>query len=221
MKTNFSTILGKFQRCFFALNLILLLILAKSCSYKQQANPDQGDAFHHLVKGKIAYDIPDQMKVGSDYRAVASVTKAMNDSILFGGLKNMQMETEVIWVSSRVKIVLFDPTGRNNFEITALNTEEQTVNEYANTIWEWNVIPIKSGNNPLVMRATVKVLDEFGENYRDIPVFEKRVKVKASPLASLAMFLANYWQWVVTVIAIPMVTYLYRLFKSRKKQKSE
>jgi hypothetical protein len=131
------------------------------------------------------------------------------------------METEEIWVSSRLKIVLFDPTGRNNFEINALNTEEQSVNDYANTLWEWNVIPIKSGNNPLVMRATVKVLDEFGENYRDIPVFEKRVKVKASPLASLAMFLANYWQWVVTVIAIPLVTYLYRSIKNRKKQKSE
>jgi uncharacterized BrkB/YihY/UPF0761 family membrane protein len=35
------------------------------------------------------------------------------------------------------------------------------------------------------------------------------------------MFLANYWQWVVTVIAIPLVTYLYRSIKNRKKQKSE
>jgi hypothetical protein len=41
-----------------------------------------------LVTGKIAHDIPEQMKVGADYRAIASVTKAMNDSILFAGLES-------------------------------------------------------------------------------------------------------------------------------------
>lgn len=200
--------------------LFTIVLIFQACSGPLPEESPSNN-LDRLVRGKIAHDIPEQMKVGDDYRAIASVTKAMNDSILFAGLESEKMETEEIWVSSRVKIVLFDPTGRNNFEITALNTEEQTVNEYANTIWEWNVIPIKSGNNPLVMRATVKVLDEFGENYRDIPVFEKRVNVKASPLASLGMFLAKYWQWVATVIAIPLVTYVYRSIKNRKKQKSE
>jgi hypothetical protein len=220
MKTRQSKPKQKQPGLFFIPYIFTIVLIFQACSGPLPEESPSNN-LDRLVRGKIAHYIPDQMKVGDDYRAIASVTKAMNDSILLAGLASEQMETEEIWVSSRVKIVLFAPTGKNNFEINPLNTEEQTVNERENTIWEWNVKPIKSGQNPLVMRATVKVLDEFGENYRDIPVFEKRVKVKASPLASLAMFLANYWQWVATVIAIPLVTYLYRSIKNRKKQKNE
>ncbi len=220
MKTRQSKHRQRPSSIFFICSLFAIVFIFQACGGPLPEDSPSNN-LDRLVRGKIAHYIPDQMKVGADYRAIASVTKAMNDSILLAGLASEQMETEEIWVSSRVKIVLFDPTGKNNFEINPLNTEEQTVNERENTIWEWNVKPIKSGQNPLVMRATIKVLDEFGENYRDIPVFEKRVKVKASPLASLAMFLANYWQWVATVIAIPLVTYLYRSIKNRKKQKNE
>ncbi len=89
------------------------------------------------------------------------MTKAFNDSILLRGLENEHVRKEEIKISSRVKVRLIDRTSNKNFEISSLNTEEQLVDDSTNTVWNWNVKPIRSGENSLVLVATVKILDNF------------------------------------------------------------
>lgn len=176
-----------------------------------------GSRIDRLVSGKIAYQIPDTMDVGDNYKAVASVSKSENDSILFQNIDSTGFEKEIIKISSRVKMILIDPTGYNNFQITPLNSEEQLVDDSTNTIWQWNVTPLRSGENELILRTTVKVLDELGENYKDIPVFEKRVKVNASLSFVTKQFIGDYWQWLTTVIIIPLIVWGYRRINIKNK----
>ena len=49
------------------------------------------DTIDRLVMGKIAYDIPDTMKLEQDYRAVVSITQAQNDSVLLDGLNSSDL----------------------------------------------------------------------------------------------------------------------------------
>ena len=174
-----------------------------------------------LVRGLIAYNVPDTMEVAKDYKTIVSITKAINDSILFQDLDSAGFAQEEINVASRVKMVLIDPTGNENFYITNLSTEEQLVDDKTNTIWRWNVRPKRSGENELVLRATVKILDRLGENDKDIKVFEKRIKVKAAVIFTIKQFLGDYWQWLTSVCIIPLLIWVYKSLSEVKKKKDK
>ena len=170
-----------------------------------------------IVRGKIAYKIPDTMEIAKSHRATVSVSKALNDSILFQNIDNTGFIVENIRVSSRVRMTLIDPTGDQNFQVKPLGTVEQPVYDSTSTIWNWNVIPNRSGQNELVLRATVKILDDLGESYKDIPVFEKSIKVNASITVVAKQFIGDYWQFLSTTIIIPLIVWIYDRFSRREK----
>jgi len=181
---------------------------------------NKSNQLDQLVKGKIAYEVPDTMNVGKNYNATVIITKAMNDSILFENFHQGNFQKEEIKVTTRVKVVLIDPT-ENNFDITSLNTLEQLVDDTTNTVWKWNITPKRGGDNVLVLRVTVKVLDQLGENYKDIRVFEKTIKVYTPILTRLRHFIGNYWQWLSTVIVIPLGIWGYKILSNRRKKNAE
>lgn len=174
--------------------------------------------YDQLVKGLIGYNIEDTMEIGKDYYAKVSITKSFNRSVLYHGLDSNDFHINEISISSRVKAMLLDPSGNKNFDIVALNTEEQIVDDSMNTIWNWNVRPIRAGGNDLILRVTVRILDRLGDNYRDIDVFYKTIKVEASFAFTAKQFISDYWQWLSTACIIPMIIWGYKNFKSRKKK---
>ncbi|MCL1938421.1 MAG: hypothetical protein FWF52_08520 [Candidatus Azobacteroides sp.] len=186
----------------------------------QEDELEKSHLLDKLVKGRIAYEVPDTMNVGKNYNATVIITKAMNDSILFENFHQGNFQKEEIRVSTRVKVVLIDPT-ENNFDITSLSTVEQLVDDSTNTVWKWNIIPKQGGDNVLVLRVTVKVLDQLGENYKDIKVFEKTIKVHTPILTRLKQFIGNYWQWLSTVIVIPLDIWGYKILSNRRKKNAE
>jgi len=189
--------------------------------FRNALGPPYNTELDELVKGKIAYEVPDTMNVGKNHKATVIITKAMNDSILFQDIVDTRyFEKEEIKVSSRVKVFLIDPTGKN-FDIISLNTEEQLVDNITNTIWKWNITPKRGGDNELVLRVTVKVLDRLGENYKDIKVFEKTIKVNAPVLTRIKKFIGEYWQWLSTVIVIPLLIWGYKILSNRRKKNAE
>ncbi len=185
----------------------------KSGNYNQQ--------WDELVQGKIAYNIPDTMEIEENYKAIVSITKAMNDSILFQYIDNSDFKIAKIKISSRVKVILMDPAEKQNFRITSLNTEEQIVDDSTNTVWKWNIIPLKGGDHELVLRTTVKVLDHLGENYKDKIVFEKNIKVNAPVLVTMKQFIGDYWQWLTSVCFIPLIIWGYDRLSKRGKAKAK
>ena len=200
---------------FYVISIILFLTLI---IYFGRLNSSSTlEEFETLVKEKIACSVPDQMEIGKNYKATVSSTKALNDSILLNTLEKTYYGIETINLSSRMKMILIDPTNKN-FKITALNTEEQLVDDSANTIWNWNVFPIKEGVNELVLRATLKILNKPGENYKDIIVLETAINVDNSVWLTIKQFISDYWQWFTLVFLIPMIIWSYRKISERKKK---
>jgi hypothetical protein len=158
-----------------------------------------------IVKAKIAYDIPGTMQVEKAVRAVVSITKSLNDSVLFQGLGPATFHSSDIKVSSRVKATMIDPTGEKKFSIVPLNSEEQFVDDSTNTIWRWNITPLVSGDNVLMLLVTVKIHDKFGESSKDVIVFERSIKVQTSLVVPVRNFISDHWQWLISVILLPLI----------------
>jgi hypothetical protein len=68
------------------------------------------------------------------------------------------------------------------------------------------------------LRATVKILNKPGENYKDIIVSEKVINVDNSVWVVIKYFLSNYWQLLTILCLIPLIIWSYKkIFKQRKK----
>ena len=197
--------------------LTVAILLKIGCGPPNRVPP----ALDQLVRGKIAYYIPDQMKIDSAYKVLVTISKAESDKILFSGIDSINFTKDTIKISSRVKVILIDPSGGKDFKIVPLNSEEQLVDDSSNTIWKWSVTPSNGGKNEIVIRASAKVLDRLGENYRDIQVYEKSISVQSSPLRSIKQFLSSNWQWIVSVIIIPIFIGVKKFIGKRQNKKQK
>jgi len=207
---------------------IEIIIFFLPAIYKADSKFDYGfgrwdipSEMERLVRGKIGYDIPDTMKVGNQYKTTVSISKSLNDSILFLNIDSSGFTTEEIKVSSKVKVSLIDPTLNKNFDIVPLSTEEQLVDVTSNTIWLWNITPLRMGKNELLLRATVKVISDLGETPKDIPVFEKIITVQASPIFAIGQFLGDNWQWIAGTMIIPLLIWRYNKRKKKRVTKTD
>ena len=192
--------------------VLMFIVFLTNCGL-----PPKPDKLDELVKGKIAYEVPDTMNMGENYKATVIITKAMNDSVLFQDFDTSDFQREEIKVSSLVKVLLIDPT-EESFNITALNTAEQLVDDSTNTVWKWNITPKRGGDNELVLRVTAKILNQLGENYKDVKVFEKTIKVNAPVLTRIKQFVGDYWQWLSTAVVIPLIVWGYKTLSNRRKK---
>jgi hypothetical protein len=168
-----------------------------------ESKPADGISF-----GKIAYNLPEKMQLEVDTTVVVAISKSSLNSILSEDIDTTEFKIKEIKVATRMKANLLDPT-KINFVITPLSTDEQTLDDSSSTIWKFDVKPIRSGKNPLVLTATIRTTTSLGETYRDVPVFEQAILVESSPTVSLRLFVINNWQWLMTALVLPFGIWIY------------
>lgn len=198
----------KYLRMFIVSFESLLLITGVNLAFTPaDHNNIQSDKVQQHENGKIAYRISDTMQIDSFYKVIASITKSRIDSILYGNIGNVGFkEHNANKITSRVSVSLIDPT-KENFVINPLSSEEQIVDDSSNSIWRWQVKPTKGGNSELMLKVTLKILDELGNNQKDLS-FIKSIIVKASFFKKVKLFTIQYWQYLSTAIIIPVLIFL-------------
>jgi hypothetical protein len=177
------------------------------------------DLLNHLIEGKIAISIPDTMKYHRNYPALASITASLNDIILLQGIDTSNIrEIQPIQVSSKMKVSLIDPTGEN-FSINNVNNKEQIINAKSNTVWQWNVKPLKSGTNKLIMVASVIIKSKQDDGEKDFVVTEKYISIHTPFMNGFIEFFEEKWQWILSAILIPLAIYWFKEKNKPKPQK--
>lgn len=169
-----------------------------------------------LRKGRILYNIPENMKVGQVERIEVRIEKTTTDAFT----KNLQgdgnYEINDIKVSPLMKVKLTGGDGK--FQIVEISDDEQIVIDNYYTQWVWDVTPLKSGhaNLSLVVSFKINVPNQV-DRYQDYILFDKQINVKVNPLFSLSSFLTNYWQWVFGTIFAPIAGFVVKRFLKREK----
>ena len=176
--------------------------------------------------GIMAYSTPEQMVVGKSYTIKLRISKEKNKIQLVSGDRNIPIndintDSKVVIESVRVEPImsanLIAEDGK--FIITPSSTEIQNIEDKGYTEWGWRITPLKSGQNFLKLVVKVRIINENGDFYKDITVFDKNIEVKSNVVFSIKTWLSNYWQWLITTIIIPFIIWFYKKKSEEKKKR--
>jgi hypothetical protein len=141
-----------------------------------------------------------------------NITKLVVDrNIPISSDDNTTVNIESITISP-VMSYLF--TNKDNFKVDILSTEYQNIGSKT-TEWGWDVVPLKAGDNILKLTVKIRVTENGETNYRDIIVFDKTLDIKTNIKFSILVWVKTNWQWFMVIILIPLVKWLYELYKGR------
>jgi len=175
------------------------------------------------TSGWIAYSVPEEMKVAKTYSIKVRISKKSGSQtkahLILGSsdaINNPSLPSvatiEDVKVSGEMSAELRADVGA--FDIKALSTPIQNIDNESYTEWEWVVTPKKSGDSPLKLIIRVKDLN------KDIVVFNKNIKIKKNVTVAVGGFFEKYWQWLMTTIIIPIFIYFWNRKKKKERKKS-
>lgn len=158
----------------------LLQALGEKLSPSTPATPSRKE-------GKVLYHIPAMMRVSAWTRCI--VRLAWEEILLTEGLKipKEQQVIESIRLANVMQVSLGEGRDGDNFEIKALNNEEQFIFEDDFTEWLFDVKPLSQGNFTLILRVTLIQLVEGREKKKDI-VLEREVATETHAPKALPKF---------------------------------
>ena len=176
------------------------------------------------TKGLIAYSVPSQMEVGQEYSVKVRISKQNDRTVLLVGDREIpisdnldSVKVESITVSPIMSASLL--SSKKDFEITPLSTDIQNIEENGYTEWEWNVSPLQGGENKLKLNVKIRIKEDGNDYYKDITVFERKIKVKSNLGSGIKDFVFNNWEWFMGAIFIPLFQWLWLLWKRKKEEK--
>ena len=166
-----------------------------------------------LVKGEILPNIPEEMRVGIKERIKVDITEKFKESLIEEKFKDKIKE---IYIGTSMKVLL----KGNNFKIEEFNNSAQLVLKGRETQWNWDVIPLGSGNQLLSLIVSIEItLPDDIKEYVDYYVFDYPVKVKPNLIYSAQIFIGNYWQAFVFMLVGLFAKEIFNKIKNSKKVK--
>ena len=161
-----------------------------------------------MDNGHIVYKIPSEMLVRNTYEVIVRISKS---TIKITNNLNGVVKTSVIPITETMEVRVIDPSPDDNkmFSIVSDNKPVQLIENNSNvTQWTFNVTPLKSGNSKLKIVVSI-VRNGVGKEV----VYEDNVHIKSNIKKTVPFFITTYWQWLMSVIIIPLIGWLYKKYK--------
>lgn len=178
-----------------------------------------------METGLLAFNPSLTMTTGTVYPVVARIIQNLGDQVeqdITQGLQSagVTAQVETIKVSPIMKAKLLTESP-SDFQITSFSDEEQIVGESAYTEWQWRVLPKTWGKHKLLLTVTA-ILEFPGVSARawSLPVYEREIEVQIDPVYVVGSFAGEYWQWLVTAIAIPFLSWAWLHFSNKNKKRA-
>jgi len=134
-------------------------------------------------QGEILYRIPDTMPLGRETRCLVRI--ALNADAI---VENINFDEYVTLkplsrVSDLMQVELLDPGKDPAFEVRSISSPEQFVEDEGYTEWLFQVMPLRAGTFPLLIKVSVIELILGKERKKEI-VLEEVVQVRADGQAT-------------------------------------
>jgi len=165
------------------------------------------EQFANLSPGTVALNAPDHMKVSNAEMVTVRIAPKGEASGITGGLSGNTTTAPQEHITPNMAAKL-DGIG---FEIAALTPETQLVAGGGFAEWRWNVTPTEAGDHNL----NVSIIAKVDQYERVVGTETHSVHVDGDPMGAFKDFFDKNWQWLASVIVIPLIALLW---KSREKR---
>ena len=154
-----------------------------------------------LESGNIAFNAPRLMNL----QDTAIIQLLLDMRKTTDELKKMieakgEKEGARVRVSDRMEARLTGP----NFSITAATPEIQPLSRNDVTTWKWEVKPTSEGRHNLHLTLSAILTVDGVTMLRAIRTFDKTIEVDVSFNQRVGSFVEKNWQWLWTVILVPL-----------------
>lgn len=167
--------------------------------------------------GKVVYQVPDTMKIFTNYRITVRITKdnIISNNIIRENLErqNGSIKESNIQTTSKMEVIFKDESTEDDpsFLISKINNDQQIIDGNY-TEWIFNVKPIKHGDKKLNLVISIIKND----NKKQI-VYTDTIYVKDSLKLQIKLFWNKYWQYLMSTFIIPIFIFFWK----KRKQSSE
>jgi hypothetical protein len=166
------------------------------------------DELEKLSIQRVLFNAPDQMNAGVHEKVEVRLEDNLSEDFT-AKLKELGIVgAEEIGAGSSIKARL---TGEG-FEIKPLGDDERSVGGQGLIPWMWDVTPVRSGTQPLLLLLTINVkIPSGGDERKDLPIFTKPVSVVTSPAYSAVRFVRARWPWFAgALLTTALIVWLLR-----------
>ena len=167
------------------------------------------EALAQLVAGGVAFNTPGDMGLG-DVRYVELVVSATEtgDDLRGQVREEGAVVDTVAQVSKDLRANLESLTS--GLLVTAVGSDRQMLGRSRPARWRWRVEAVEGGSHDLslILFATVLVGEEAHET--EVQTFKRAIRVRVSVTQRAAAFLGENWQWVASVIVLPLIGWGWR-----------
>lgn len=172
------------------------------------------EEIEQLSVGQILFNPPEVMKAGIKERIEVRISQNIQEDLTERLRGRGIPRIEEIVVGSVMKVRL----SGEAFKLKSFSDMVQFIGTSGYTQWEWDVIPVKSGNKFMHLSLSVSVyLNNYGEKKKSLPVLDKEIYVEVNFPWSFCYFFNNNWQWIVgTIIAILGLIFGFKRCKKRR-----
>jgi hypothetical protein len=166
--------------------------------------------------GKVVYQVPDTMKIFTNYRITVRITKEqkISKNIIEERLNisNGSIKESTIQTTSKMEVTFKDESTEDDpsFIISKINNDQQIIDGNY-TEWIFNVKPIKHGDKKL--NLIISIIKD--DNKKQI-VYTDTIYVRDSITLQIKLFWFKYWQYLISTFIIPIFIFIWKRRKSKR-----
>ena len=150
------------------------------------------DELEKLSIMAVVFNAPEQMNAGVHEKVEVRIGETLPEDFLVKLKELGIVGADEVVAGSSIKARLVG----DGFEIEPLGDEEKNVSSEGLTPWMWDIRPVRSGTQPLVLLMAIKVrIPGGGNETKELPVFSKPAQVAGSPAYATVRFLRGRWPW--------------------------
>ena len=179
------------------------------------AMDDLARVYRDLMRASIAFNAPHAMQFDETahvdlFLSLTEPIDALQQALVNKGARyGFQIQT-----GPQMEVTLI-PARKSAFEIVALGPAVQAIHPTERTRWSWTVTPLEAGKHELFLTFTALFELKGARGKRTFKTFEHSIRVEVTPWNRVKIFARNNWQWLWTVLLVPIVGYVVRKVRRR------
>jgi len=180
----------------------------------QADDPKVREIREWLAHGAAAFNPKDEMKQGEEETIALRISANPADTALQTDMPGGKATHS--WLQDVSQVMRAELTG-DTFKITALGPPEQLIHD-GRFEWNWKLKPLKSGDHELQLVTSLLVpVPDMGTKQSVLHSEYRHVRVHVSPVFVLGQFLTEYWQWIASSVAIPLLAWVWKKQREGKR----